>query len=298
VSWPRPAWWRQTNEIGRFRSLLDGLDLAGRVVTADALHPQREHPDWLVTVKHAAYLLIVKANQRSLHHQLATLPRRAIPIADHTRDRGHGRTELRRLQSPPSLAWLPSRRPGDPHHPPGPAACRPVMAGRDGVRGHQPHRRPGPPRPLANCRHGHWGIEALHHLRDTTFAEDASQVRTGNTPRAMASQRNPWPSASCASTAGTASPQRCAATPATAPESCPCSASPAHDQPLRHSAEALGQASPINQGKKLRSRAEGGVDRFGRNLQAEFRGFCGVLRCPACPLAPEGAEFRGNGHRN
>ena len=25
----------------------------------------------------------------------------------------------------------------------------------------------------------HWGIEALHHVRDTTFAEDDSQVRTG-----------------------------------------------------------------------------------------------------------------------
>jgi hypothetical protein len=30
----------------------------------------------------------------------------------------------------------------------------------------------------------------LHHIRDTTFAEDASQTRTGNTPRAMASLRN------------------------------------------------------------------------------------------------------------
>jgi hypothetical protein len=30
----------------------------------------------------------------------------------------------------------------------------------------------------------------LHHLRDTTFAEDASQVRTGTAPRAMASLRN------------------------------------------------------------------------------------------------------------
>jgi predicted transposase YbfD/YdcC len=30
----------------------------------------------------------------------------------------------------------------------------------------------------------------LHHLGDTTFAEDASQVRTGNAPRAMASLRN------------------------------------------------------------------------------------------------------------
>ena len=37
---------------------------------------------------------------------------------------------------------------------------------------------------------GHWAIEALHHIRDTTFAEDASQVRTGNAPRAMASLRN------------------------------------------------------------------------------------------------------------
>jgi hypothetical protein len=37
---------------------------------------------------------------------------------------------------------------------------------------------------------GHWGIEALHHLRDVIFAEDASQVRTGTAPRAMASLRN------------------------------------------------------------------------------------------------------------
>jgi hypothetical protein len=25
---------------------------------------------------------------------------------------------------------------------------------------------------------GHWAIEALHHVRDTTIAENASQVRT------------------------------------------------------------------------------------------------------------------------
>jgi hypothetical protein len=30
----------------------------------------------------------------------------------------------------------------------------------------------------------------LHHIRDVTFAEDASQVRTGTAPRAMASLRN------------------------------------------------------------------------------------------------------------
>jgi predicted transposase YbfD/YdcC len=43
---------------------------------------------------------------------------------------------------------------------------------------------------LADWMRGHWGIEALHHLRETTFAEDASQVRAGTAPRAMASLRN------------------------------------------------------------------------------------------------------------
>ena len=46
------------------------------------------------------------------------------------------------------------------------------------------------PARLADWIRGHWAIEALHHLRDTTVAEDAAQVRTGNAPRAMASLRN------------------------------------------------------------------------------------------------------------
>ncbi|KIZ15781.1 hypothetical protein SNA_20895 [Streptomyces natalensis ATCC 27448] len=32
--------------------------------------------------------------------------------------------------------------------------------------------------------------EAHHHVRDTTFTEDASQLRTGNAPRAMATWRD------------------------------------------------------------------------------------------------------------
>jgi predicted transposase YbfD/YdcC len=43
---------------------------------------------------------------------------------------------------------------------------------------------------LANLIRPHWQIEALHHVRDTTFAEDASHLRTGNAPRTMATWRN------------------------------------------------------------------------------------------------------------
>ena len=46
------------------------------------------------------------------------------------------------------------------------------------------------PTHLADYLRGHWGIEALHHIRDVTFAEDASTARTGRLPRAMASLRN------------------------------------------------------------------------------------------------------------
>ncbi|MEU2742268.1 hypothetical protein ABZ656_45030 [Streptomyces sp. NPDC007095] len=43
---------------------------------------------------------------------------------------------------------------------------------------------------LAHLVCEHWKIEALHHVRDATFADDASQLRTGNESRAMATWRN------------------------------------------------------------------------------------------------------------
>jgi hypothetical protein len=38
---------------------------------------------------------------------------------------------------------------------------------------------------------GHWGIENReHYVRDRTFDEDRSQVRTGSSPQFMATARN------------------------------------------------------------------------------------------------------------
>jgi predicted transposase YbfD/YdcC len=47
------------------------------------------------------------------------------------------------------------------------------------------------PARLADYLRGHWAIEnGLHHVRDVTFAEDASQLRTGSGPHTMACLRN------------------------------------------------------------------------------------------------------------
>ncbi|MGL5865866.1 MAG: transposase [Dermatophilaceae bacterium] len=47
------------------------------------------------------------------------------------------------------------------------------------------------PTTLAAWIQGHWGIEnKLHWVRDVTFDEDRSQVRTGAAPQVMATLRN------------------------------------------------------------------------------------------------------------
>jgi hypothetical protein len=43
---------------------------------------------------------------------------------------------------------------------------------------------------LADLLRGHWAIEALHHGRDTTLGEDASQIRTDAGPHVMATLPN------------------------------------------------------------------------------------------------------------
>jgi predicted transposase YbfD/YdcC len=86
-----------SNEISAFGPLLEGLDLAGAIVPADALHTQRA-PASLLVGRHADYVLVVNANQPALHAQLARLPWREIPVMDRTRDQAHGRVELRTLK--------------------------------------------------------------------------------------------------------------------------------------------------------------------------------------------------------
>jgi len=43
---------------------------------------------------------------------------------------------------------------------------------------------------IQQFRRGHWGIERLHYVRDVTFGEDLSTVRTGHGPRNLATLRN------------------------------------------------------------------------------------------------------------
>jgi hypothetical protein len=63
----------KTNEITTLKDLLQGLDLRGALVSADALNTQKSSAALIVEEKQADYLLVVKGNQPKLFDRLATL---------------------------------------------------------------------------------------------------------------------------------------------------------------------------------------------------------------------------------
>lgn len=187
----------KSNEIPAFTPLLSGLDLSGAVVTADALHTQHEHARQILAAG-GHYLFIVKGNQPTLHRRLKTLPWRAALLNDRTDEHGHGRREIRRMK-------ICTVRPGLPF----PHAAQAIQ-----VKRRRTNRRTGkttivtiyaitslPPGRATHARlaaliRGHWSIEALHHIRDVTYREDASRVRPApphGSWRACATWPSAWP---------------------------------------------------------------------------------------------------------
>jgi predicted transposase YbfD/YdcC len=176
-----------------FATLLDRIELAGAVVTADALHAQRAHANYLVTQRGAHYLITVRRNQPGLHAQLAKLPWRQVPVACRTREKGHGRAGRRIVKITAVAAGLAfphaaqaiqivrRRRPLNSMKWTAETVC--AITSLTAIQA-----RPGE---LAAIIRGHWLIEdRLHWIRDVTYDEDRSQVRTANGPRVMASLRN------------------------------------------------------------------------------------------------------------
>lgn len=190
----------KTNEITGFTPLLDRvgshLDLARVLVTADALHTQRAHAEEL-HARGGHYLLIAKANQPRLHDQLRGLGWAQIPVVHTERDRGHGREEIRRLK----LAAVRVGRRSGIEFPHAELAIQ-VQRRRRAIGATRWEFetvyavtdltwRAARPEVIAAAIRGHWRIEnQLHWVRDVTFGEDLSQIRTANAPRVMAGLRN------------------------------------------------------------------------------------------------------------
>ncbi len=186
----------KTNEVPMFAPLLDdladaGVDLAHTVITADALHTQRAHAEYLHQ-RGAGFVFTAKGNQPGLFTALDNLPWSQAPIADRDVERRHGRITTRTIQVLPAPAdlpfphvnqvWLIERYVCDLAGTPQAAVAALGVTNLD-------IDRAGPAQ-LASLVRGHWGIESLHWLRDTVYREDHSSAHTRSGPRVMAALRN------------------------------------------------------------------------------------------------------------
>ena len=182
----------KTTEVTGFTRLLAPFDLTGVVVTADALHTHRGHARWLVE-KSAHYVLVVKRNQPALHDALRSLPWKEVTARSCEREAGHGRRETRSVRT----LTVTDLHLDFPH-----------VAQAARIHRHRTNLKTGritretvytitdlpaqaaSPQVIGQLARAHWCIEAVHHVRDTTFGEDASKIRTGHGPENMATLRS------------------------------------------------------------------------------------------------------------
>ena len=178
------------------RDLLTGLRAPGMVWTLDALHTTKATARLITKDLHGHYILIIKGNQPIARDAAAALLRG--PNADWVAttaiedDRGHGRVERRTIRVAPAddslfpgavQAFRLRRDTG---------GLDGVWTGKEIVYGitSLPADLAGPAQ-LNHYERRHWVVEdRLHWVRDVTFGEDASQLRTGTAPRALAAFRN------------------------------------------------------------------------------------------------------------
>lgn len=183
----------KTNEIPHFSPLMDRLgDLSGTVVTADALHTQSGHAEGLHS-RGAHYVLTVKQNQRALRARISSQSWSTRQVQYVCREKAHGRTTVWQATIQPAQDWIrfpyaaqTIRLTRDRHDHKTGQKTRELVFAITSLPASQASAED-----LARYIRGHWGIEnRLHWVRDVTYSEDASQVRTGHASHVMATVRN------------------------------------------------------------------------------------------------------------
>ena len=179
----------KSNEITAIPELLDLLDLAGCIVTIDAMGCQKTIAKQIVG-KGADYVLALKRNQETLYRHVGAFFEWAeakdfagVTFATaETTDTGHGRSEHRRYVIAAGVAWLPKQRAWTGLASIGMVESQRTEKGKTSIerRFFLSSLAPDVER-FARAVRGHWQIEnSLHWVLDIAFGDDDSRVRVGH----------------------------------------------------------------------------------------------------------------------
>ncbi|MCF8713166.1 ISAs1 family transposase, partial [Corynebacterium parakroppenstedtii] len=181
----------KSNEITAIPELLELLDIAGAIVTIDAMGCQSKITDKIID-KEADYLISLKGNQGTLNDDVRLAFEQKTKSISYSSfedvDKGHGRIETRCCTVTNDIDWLKERHP--------------QWKNLNSIVEIESHRDIGgevstekryyisslttTPEVLLQTTRQHWGIENnLHWVLDVCFNEDKSRIRKENAPRNM-----------------------------------------------------------------------------------------------------------------
>jgi predicted transposase YbfD/YdcC len=190
----------KSNEITAIPALVERLDLAGALVSIDAMGCNPNIAQSILDAK-ADYLLAVKDNQPTLHADIKsyfeTAPSGEVEQVE-TLGKDHGRIEVRTHKVSQVLDWYAAQRsyPGAPRFPQLTTIAMVESRIERGDKIETAQRSYISSRALsaaafADAARSHWAIENnLHWTLDVTFNEDQSRLRAGHGAKNMAVVRH------------------------------------------------------------------------------------------------------------
>ena len=199
----------KSNEITAVPKLLRALELAGCIVTIDAMGCQKKIATEVINCD-ADYVLALKGNHETVHQEVKTfldstleekqkkkpqgapMPKAAAALAEHeTIEKDHGRLETRRYYLSDQLDWFADKEKWERLRTVGMVEAKREINGQTTVeRRYYLSSLKLDVETFARAVRGHWGIEnKLHWSLDVTFREDQSRARTGHAAENLATLR-------------------------------------------------------------------------------------------------------------
>jgi predicted transposase YbfD/YdcC len=186
----------KSNEITVVPELLQALALAGCIVTADAMHCQKNIAKEIIEAD-ADYVLALKGNQGTAFAEIKSFLDDAVSRTDkalvylETVEKGHGRLEERRYWQAEKVDWYADREQWEGLRSVGLVeSVREINGQRTVERRYYLSSLSADIARFAKAVRGHWSIEnQLHWVLDVVFGEDQARARTEQAAENLAAMR-------------------------------------------------------------------------------------------------------------